>query len=180
MSHPAVTRLRQLLAPPGSGGDAVDWDEVERSSGLVLPADYREFVEVYGGGEIDEYLSVSTPPVPGSPYGDLLERKDPALPEQDRERICAVLRRDVLPPLLPFADTASGDVAFWVREGEPDGWRVLVFRRQTPYGTDRWTLFDRGMADFCGAALTGEVNPFSERLPVGDRQHEFAGWRGAA
>ncbi|WP_406411916.1 SMI1/KNR4 family protein [Streptomyces halstedii] len=177
MSHPAVARLRELLPPPGSGGDAVDWERVERTAGLVFPADYRELVELYGGGEIDAYLSVSTPPVPGSPYGDLLDRGGPALSDRDRVELGALLPGGVLPPLLPFADSASSDVAFWLREGAPDDWRVAVFRRQTPHGTSRWTVFDGGTAALCVAALTGEAHPFSELLSARGG-HEFVSWRG--
>ncbi|GAA3011901.1 hypothetical protein JCM13580A_63060 [Streptomyces drozdowiczii] len=178
MTHPAVDRLRELLPPPSSGGDAVDWEQIERTTGLAFPADYRELVELYGGGEIDEYLSVSTPPVPGSPYGDLLVRAEPALSDRDREELGALLPEGALPPLLPFADSASSDVAFWLREGAPDGWRAAVFRRQTPHGTSRWTVFDGGVAALCVAALTGEVRPFSEQLSASGR-HEFVSWRGA-
>ncbi|WP_406277710.1 SMI1/KNR4 family protein [Embleya sp. NBC_00896] len=174
MPHPVVARLRLLLPPPVSGGDEVDWEAVERETLLRFPADYREFVESYGGGEIDEYLSVSTPPVPGSPYGDLLDRVDPALANEDE--LGALLPEGDLPKLLPFTFSASGDVAFWLREGAPDGWRVAVFRRQTPYGVNRWTVFDGGMASFCVAVLTGEADPFSERIEADDR-HVFVNWR---
>ncbi|MGY5070831.1 SMI1/KNR4 family protein [Streptomyces griseus] len=177
MPHPAVVRLRELLPPPRSGGDAVDWEQIERTTGLAFPADYREFVELYGGGEIDEYLSVSTPPVPGSPYGDLLDRGEPALSDRDREELCAFLSGGALQPLLPFVDSASSDVAFWLRDGAPDDWRAAVFRRQTPHGTSRWTVFDGGVAALCVAALTGEVHPFSERLSASGG-HEFVSWRG--
>ncbi|WP_435240152.1 SMI1/KNR4 family protein [Streptomyces sp. YPW6] len=178
MPHPAVVRLRELLPPPGSGGDAVDWERIEQTTGLAFPADYREFVELYGGGEIDAYLSVSTPPVPGSPYADLLDRGEPALPDSFREELGALLPTGALPPLLPFADSASSDVAFWLCDGAPDDWRVAVFRRQTPHGTSRWTVFDGGAAAWCVAVLTGEAHPFSERLAVSGG-HEFASWRGA-
>ncbi len=174
MPHHAMARLRELLPPPLCGGDSVDWQEIERTTRLTFPADYREFVELYGGGEIDEYLSVSTPPVPGSAYGDLLDRIDPAL--ADSEDLSALLPEGVLPPLLPFANVGSGDVAFWLCEGAPDDWRVAIFRRQTPYGMNRWTVFDGGMASFCVAVLTGEANPLSEQLSTESR-HEFVSWR---
>ncbi|MCT4352613.1 SMI1/KNR4 family protein [Streptomyces sp. Je 1-79] len=174
MPHRAVARLREVLPPPVSGGDSIDWQEIQRTTGLTLPVDYREFVESYGGGEIDEYLSISTPPVPGSAYGDLLDRTDPALSHP--EHLLALLPGSELPSLLPFADSASSDVAFWLCEGAPDDWPVAIFRRQTPYGMNRWTVFDGGMASFCVAVLTGKVNPFSERLSAEDR-HEFLTWR---
>ncbi|MFJ5829507.1 SMI1/KNR4 family protein [Streptomyces sp. NPDC093089] len=152
----------------------MDWERIADAAQLELPADYREFVESYGGGEIDEYLSISTPPIPGSPYGDLLDRIDPAL--ADCQQLGALLGEQDLPPLLPFADSASGDVAFFVRKGAADTWRVATFRRQTPYGVNRWTVFDGGMAEFCLAVLTGVVDPFSE-LIAGSGPHVFVSWR---
>lgn len=154
----------------------VDWERLADAVQLELPEDYREFVESYGGGEIDEYLSVSTPPVPGSPYGDLLERVDSALSDRDCQELGALLGRQDLPLLLPFADSASSDVAFWLRTGAADSWRVATFRRQVPWGANRWTVFDGGMADFCLAVLTGVVDPFSERI-AGSGPHDFVGWR---
>ncbi|WP_331768114.1 SMI1/KNR4 family protein [Embleya sp. NBC_00896] len=179
MSHPDVARLRRLLLPPPvSGGDAVDWGAIERETLLRFPDDYREFVETYGGGEIDEYLSVKTPPAPGSPYGDVLDRINPALPDPDQdEDFRALGAGGDLPPLLPFVDSMHGDVAFWLCEGAPDDWRVVVFRRQAPYGTNRWPVFDGGMASFLMAVLTGEVNPFSAGFEANER-HVFTNWRG--
>ncbi|EFL19336.1 predicted protein [Streptomyces sp. C] len=176
MPHPAVARLRQLLPPPVSGGDAVDWEGLADTAQLELPGDYREFVESYGGGEIDEYLSVSTPPVPGSPYGDLVDRVDPALSDRDCQELGALLGRQGLPLLLPFADSASSDAAFWLRRGAPDSWRVVTFRRQAPWGVNRWSVFDGGMAEFCLAVLTGVVDPFSETI-AGSGPHVFVSWR---
>ncbi|MGW6847179.1 SMI1/KNR4 family protein [Streptomyces virginiae] len=154
----------------------MDWERLADAAQLELPADYREFVETYGGGEIDEYLSVSTPPVPGSPYGDLLERVDTALSDRDCQELGTLLGAQTLPPLLPFADSASGDVAFWLRKGAADSWRVAIFRRQVPWGVNRWTVFDGGMAEFCLAVLTGVVDPFSERI-AGSEPYVFVGWR---
>ncbi|GJF26865.1 hypothetical protein SHO565_74290 [Streptomyces sp. HO565] len=48
MPHPAIARLRELLPAPASGGDPVNWAEIEQTTGLAFPADYREFVETYG------------------------------------------------------------------------------------------------------------------------------------
>ncbi|MFE5676747.1 SMI1/KNR4 family protein [Streptomyces erythrochromogenes] len=154
----------------------MDWEGIADAVQLELPSDYREFVELYGGGEIDEYLSVSTPPVPGSPYGDLLDRVDPALSDRDRQELGALLGGQTLPLLLPFAYSASSDVAFWLRKGAADSWRVAIFRRQTPWGVNRWTIFNGGMAEFCLAVLTGVVDPFSERIS-GSRPLRFVSWR---
>ncbi|PNV35844.1 hypothetical protein C1708_28900 [Streptomyces sp. DH-12] len=138
--------------------------------------DYREFVELYGGGEINEYLAVSTPPVQGSPYGCLLDRLDPTLSDRDWQELDAVLGGQGVPPLLPFADSASSGVAFWLRKGASDSWRLATFRRQAQYGANRWTVFDGDMAQFLVDVLTDVVDPFSERVS-GPGPHMFVNWR---
>ncbi|AOR37069.1 hypothetical protein BFF78_14375 [Streptomyces fodineus] len=63
-----------------------------------------------------------------------------------------------------------------MRKGTLDSWRVATFRRQTQHGANLWTIFDGGMAQFCLAALTGAVDPFSERI-LGPGPHLFVNWR---
>ncbi|MER7043070.1 SMI1/KNR4 family protein [Streptomyces microflavus] len=154
----------------------MDWEAIAQQTLVRFPADYREFVETYGGGEVDEYFSVDTPPVPGSPYGDLLDKLNPTLHDSDRRELLSHLPGKDLPLLLPFAGSASSDVAFWLREGAPDDWRVAVFRRQTPPAKDTWSIFDGGMAAFFVAVLTGEADPFSSQINTAD-QHTFVSWR---
>ncbi|MFJ2715492.1 hypothetical protein [Streptomyces sp. NPDC087437] len=38
MPRPAVARRCELLPPPVSGGDAVEWEEIERTTRLAFPA----------------------------------------------------------------------------------------------------------------------------------------------
>lgn len=59
--HPSVARLAGLLPPHPGAGDPVDWDEAARRWGIPIPADYRDFVSVYGGGEINRSLSIALP-----------------------------------------------------------------------------------------------------------------------
>jgi hypothetical protein len=54
--------LKAILAPPASprenGGD---WETVERQLGVSLPEDYKQFIEVYGSGDIGGNLSIYNP-----------------------------------------------------------------------------------------------------------------------
>lgn len=177
MTHPAILSLLQVITPPLSGGDVVDWNALTRAGEPELPTDYKDFVATYGGGEIDEYFSVSTPPVFGSPYGDLLNGVSSAVSVEDHDELAGQLTASSVPQLMPFGATASGDVTFWLRDGQPDDWQVAVFRRQVSYGASRWVVFDGGMVEFCLAVVTGVLDPFSERF-VADEPHTFTGWMG--
>ncbi|MFE7530912.1 SMI1/KNR4 family protein [Kitasatospora sp. NPDC057542] len=178
MVHSAITRLSALIGEPSSPGDTVDWDELARTTGLRLPADYRDFVTLYGGGELDEYLGVSTPPVAGSPYGDLVDgldfdpREEPAAPTGSASEDLEKGR------LLPFASSANSDVVFWLCEArDPDSWDIVVFKRQPHYREERWVRFAVGFGDFLLGTLSGTLpNPFSDsgfaRPP-----HAYRNWR---
>ncbi|MFD7986771.1 SMI1/KNR4 family protein [Kitasatospora indigofera] len=178
MVHPAITQLSAVLGEPITPGDIVDWEELTRTTGLRLPADYRDFVTLYGGGELDEYLGISTPPVAGSPYGDLVDGLD-FDPREEPAVLAGTAPKDLEEGrLLPFAGSANSDVVFWLCDSQdPDSWDVVVFKRQPLYGEDRWVRFEAGLGDFLLGTLCGTLpNPFSDsgfaRPP-----HVYRNWR---
>ncbi|MGV9269534.1 SMI1/KNR4 family protein [Kitasatospora sp. NPDC003701] len=178
MVHPAIIRLSALLGAPSTPGDAIDWDELARTTGLRLPADYRDFVALYGGGELDECLSVSTLPVDGSPYGVLVDGLD-VDPREEPAALTGSAPEDLEEGrLLPFAKSANSDVAFWLCNArDPDSWDVVVYKRQPLYGEERWVRFAVGFGDFLLGTLDGTLpNPFSDsgfaRPP-----HAYRNWR---
>ncbi|CAL9540114.1 hypothetical protein [Streptomyces sp. enrichment culture] len=69
--------LRKLVAlmPPHEGAGArVDREAVERVWGVRFPSDYKDFVAVYGGGTIENYLYVAVPEVSGDARAGHMER----------------------------------------------------------------------------------------------------------
>jgi hypothetical protein len=140
--HWAVDELRRIMPPPPDGGDEVDWDFVRTEFGWTLPADYRDFVAVYGMGAVSDSLSISTPPFPGYPYGDHLLLGSQYPPSDD---------------LLRWGTNEAGDDFFWRCGGEPDRWTVAV--RTRFYG---WRDCDLGMAEFLLRLLQGRSD-----IPLG-------------
>ncbi|MCX5402319.1 SMI1/KNR4 family protein [Streptomyces sp. NBC_00102] len=168
--------MQLILPPPIAGGDVIDWGEVRTTGVSELPQDYKSFVALYGGGEIDEYVAVITPPVHGSGYGDLPLGDDHRIPPEEEADLATKLPGGVTPRLILFAQTASGDGAYWLACGNADEWRVAVWRRQIAYGESRWVLFDGGMVDFILSVLEGVIEPFS-MTGTGEEPHEFTSWR---
>ncbi|MER5481487.1 SMI1/KNR4 family protein [Streptomyces sp. NPDC002734] len=177
MSRRYIEKLQRLMPPPVQGGDEIDWGRLTQSTGWILPNDYQEFVQVYDGGDIDDCISVITPPVPDSHYGDLLKDVESNFEEWPSVDVLIDLLRGTSPPhLLPFAEGSSGDVAFWQILGTPNEWKIVVFRRQVPYGEERWHLFEGGMVQFFVEVLEGvnrSMGDFS-----GMTEHRFTSWRG--
>lgn len=155
--HWAVERLREIMPPP-ERGDTVDWEEVYGQCGLRFPLDYRDFVSVYGGGTVDDYLGVSTPPTGESFYGDLLD-------DLEESEAVDTVHPYPYPPypgqegLVRWASDGDGDDVFWVlRSDDPDQWCVAVKNHQ-----DRsWSSFDGGMAEFLVEIIGGRhPSPFA-------------------
>ncbi|MFJ6930479.1 hypothetical protein ACIQUP_24595 [Streptomyces nigra] len=45
-----IAALREILDPEWGADEHVDWPAVEAQLSTPLPADYRDFMAVYGGG----------------------------------------------------------------------------------------------------------------------------------
>lgn len=55
----SLTEIMELLSPPAKPqGLDRSWEEVEKELGCVLPADYKEFIDHYGSGQICEWIDV--------------------------------------------------------------------------------------------------------------------------
>ncbi|MFE0458927.1 SMI1/KNR4 family protein [Kitasatospora sp. NPDC058965] len=169
--HPSVARLAAIVPPHPGAGDAIDWAEARCKWGTHFPADYRDFVSVYGGGSINNSFFIGLPlevaQGPRSPltfeelnddgYGllDLAPEEDPALRGW-----------------ISWAADCSASHAFWdTSDPDPDKWSTLVLER----GGD-WVDYDCGMVDFLIGFLTKEISPqpmgmFSPERPT------FLNWR---
>lgn len=173
----SLDALRRFLPPPPSGGDAVDWEALFAQTGTRLPGDYREFVEVYGGGMVDSYISILVPPVLGYPYYAEWQGA-PSLLDEARLRRAPdwLIGRSV----FQYGANGDGDEIFWLCESaEPETWETLVYKRQRSAGEERWKRFPMGMVRFWTSVLGGEIrSPFS----AGDfpsRHPTYVTWRDA-
>ncbi len=159
-----VERLAEVVPPPAAPYDAFDgpWERLEAQLGTALPQDYKDFVRLYGEGQFMEFLSVYVP-YSWSPYVQLLaEAKamhlvfsgDPGFPY-------------TLWPepggLLVWGGTDFGDYLFWLTDGPPDDWRVVMWGR----GSHQTTVFEVGLTDLLAGMASGKIDSpdFPELLP---------------
>jgi hypothetical protein len=156
----SIERLPQLLPPPtnptGSGNHG-DWEAVE--AGLTpLPRDYKEFVDTYGLGRIDGFVLIYSP-FAQSPSANLLARgrQDLAALTELRNKYGKSEVPYALFPeqggLLPFGTDDNGDGLYWLTEGDPDEWAVVVNEGRAP----EYERFDMPMTGFLALILSKTI-----------------------
>lgn len=156
-----------LLPPPTKPSEIparVDWQTIENSTG-ALPADYKEFVERFGTGKVDDFITICNP-FSANTFVNLASFGDLARRGIEREVASESWSRvgELNPATLkPFGTTDNGDRLAWVARGEPDDWKVMVLSARST----EVDFFEGCMTEFIAAVLRGEVrsNVFPEDFP---------------
>jgi SMI1-KNR4 cell-wall len=119
-----LAALCALAAPPTSpfaAGSTEKWSEQEREHGIVLPDDYREYIDLYGAGAFYGCLAINSPFSERNnlwqyhwQYRDYfvsLQKQFPVFPEENG--------------ILAVGGDDNGDVLFWHTKGTPNTWSMV-------------------------------------------------------
>jgi hypothetical protein len=148
--------LLQVMPPHPGAGDVVDWSAAEQEWGVPFPADYRAFVETYGEGTVEDFLSILIP-FSTEPLAD----PAPMRSETENARYTWGLEIGSDRPagvdgssLIAWGVDAGADILCWsVRGEDPDRWPVVVYCRQ---GWPAWQVYECGMVEFLLRTFRGE------------------------
>ncbi len=173
-----IEALKKLVPPPRHPtevGSLEQWDAFERTLGLTLPSDYREFVFTYGSGRFAQFYGIYNP-FAVSEYIALM----PSI-----QRVCAatrVIKRnwpDVVPypiypdqhGLLPWGSDDNGNYYFWLTKGPPDTWLVL----SDEVRGEGFREYNCTMTEFLAGVLLGEIKALASDYPT-DEDRVFESW----
>ena len=167
-----IENLIKVVPPPSRPFEAFrgPWDVIEADLGTPLPQDYKDFARLYGSGYFMEFLGVDIPNTQNP--NTRLEWQAQLV----RDGMLVVDERDRPLPIWPdpggllaFGATDDGDTLFWLTEGEPDDWRVVVWDR----GFGRFETLDCDLTDFLAGLATGDVLPREFPDYLGSCAHLF-------
>lgn len=128
-----MEQLKTIMPPPASpvaAGAPERWGQIEKELGIRLPRDYKQLIQTYGAGEFGGYLIIHSPFF-GDGDGNLLHECHNTL-EFYRDVRQRNPERMIYPPfpdpggVLPLGRAIGGVLLFWVTEGDPDEWPVLL------------------------------------------------------
>jgi len=154
----SIQALLKVVPPPAEPFEAFagPWDAIEAGLGTALPQDYKDFVRLYGSGYFMEFLGVSVPSTknPNVRFEAQVGLTCQTFADWDDEE----LPYPMWPApggLIPFGGTDNGDFLFWLAQGTPDDWRVVVWDR----GMQEFEVLNCGLTDFLTGLATGEAAP---------------------
>lgn len=105
--------------------------KIEAGIGTQLPSDYKHFIGMYGTGGIDDFLWFLTSFVKDENVNFLSKTKvicDSYT--ESKQNHPEYYKYEVFPNkngLLPWGYTDNGDILYWLTEGEPEKWFVVVY-----------------------------------------------------
>ncbi len=150
--------LRELMPPTAPSDATADWEALARSWGKAFPSDYRQFIELYGAGTIQDYLVVVTPEPKGRPHRNAtrgMRHETANAAEAWASMTKSPELADSAPELIAWGADASADILCWDASGDdPERWPVLVCNRDDQL----WRRYDIGMAGFLVCVMSGEFD----------------------
>ncbi|MCD2469545.1 SMI1/KNR4 family protein [Streptomyces sp. MBT42] len=167
----ATPQLSEMLSVLGdTAGDDIDWAEASRVYGTSFPSDFREFMDRYGCGSIEDQLSVLAPRADESEPNAVSRFSRDSLDEADLYEGWESPEAAAAHPLgqmLIWGETVGADTLCWfTAEADPDRWPVAVFSRASL----TWSLYPYGMSAFLLRVLRGDLDD----SPLSD--DSLSGW----
>jgi hypothetical protein len=166
-----IENLLRAVPPPRAPFEAFSgpWEPLEAELGTPLPPDYKAFVRLYGSGYFMRFLGVTVPRShnPNTRFEHRLRRTCEVFEAfDDEDRVFPLWPNPG--GLLPFGGTDNGDELFWLPQGTPEDWKVVVWDR----GMMRFEVLDCDLTDFLAGLATGAMSAdaFPELLPC---EHMF-------
>lgn len=161
----ATLRDLAIVFPPPANpvrtGAANEWADIEQRLGLVYPPDFKVFIAMYGATHFDNALYILSPIGFTHPDKEWAEWYDviDAILDGYRARHKDELAQFPYPAypypggLFPWGQGMDTEALFWLTEGPPDRWPVVL--SDAYEGVIR---YDMTMTDVLLGNLKGEIS----------------------
>jgi hypothetical protein len=164
----SIHKLKSLVPPPTKPfevGSIDQWRVIEKKLGLVLPADYRDFVFTYGTGLFAELYRVYNPfgVTKWTNFSASIERACGWIRETKQDWPSRVPYPIFPEPsgLLPWGNDENGNNYYWITSGSPDSWLVVSDELRG----EGFREYGRRMTDFLCEVLTGKIEALAGDYP---------------
>ncbi|HEX3315461.1 MAG TPA: ankyrin repeat domain-containing protein [Gemmataceae bacterium] len=169
----SIEKLVKLVPPPKDPvelGAKKDWARAEKTLGVKLPSDFKEFIDRYGSGEFAGFYIVYNP-FSASDASNLLARFE-SLGGQYRERHeddpdnFPLDMFPQVPGMVPWGHDTNGHTYFWLVKNKktPDEW-TIVWDEGDDQGFEehKWTF-----SEYLLGVLQGKIDALVGNYPNDD------------
>jgi len=134
-----IDQLIYQVTPPRQPfeiGTPKAWEKIENRLGIAFPKDYKVFIDCYGTGSFDDFITVYTPFAVNENLNlfyilDVLHQADRKTTMKGDSDWTVVHPFKLYPApegLLPWGCTANfGDFFFWRMRGAPQTWETIFY-----------------------------------------------------
>lgn len=144
---------------PVDAGPLDNWTKIEDGIGTQLPTDYKQYIAIFGTGSFSKAdFTFLFPFNPFSRRYNLQEYQELILTTYEECRldspdICIFNAFPEKDGLLPWGQTDNGNSLYWLTNGHPDFWEVVVFDGDY----FEHVKYNLTMTGFLVAWLSGEI-----------------------
>ncbi len=130
-----LKKILQSKRIENDNNDKNNWDMAEVQLQTELPSDYKEFINEYGTGSINNFLWILTP-FDEDEYMNLFIRGQEIIKAYTESKINEpeYFEHNVFPikgGILPWGYTDNGDELYWLTEGNCDEWKIVVYESRS-------------------------------------------------
>ncbi len=135
----SISQLTHILSPPDKPveiGSPIGWKQVQERLGLILPAEYKAFIDCYGTGSFSNGILVYNPFAKNENINlfqvlDLHIQANRQLQKMAKGAWSIVDPYRLYPApggLLPWGSTPNFEITFfWLQNGKPGSWSTIVY-----------------------------------------------------
>lgn len=148
-----VLRVMPPPATPRTAGSPEEWARIEQTLRFAFPPDYKEFINVYGMGMVNDYILLLSPI--GLPARQLKGYLHPI--EDFRAGYPGPCPYTLYPEpegLVDWAQTMDGGILYWHTAGRPEDWTIVNYQ---PRAKRRFEEYAESMTAFIAKVVTGEI-----------------------
>ncbi len=135
-----------------------DWEKVEYNLGFSLPKDYKDFIDYYGTGGVNNFFWLHTP---FTNVGHMNFEKHGQLMletyQHVKELYPELYIHEIYPNkngILPIGYTDNGDEIYWKTNDETSLWQIIVYDNLG----ERIIEYPMGMAEWIYRLVSKEIN----------------------
>ncbi|MFJ8102028.1 SMI1/KNR4 family protein [Lysinibacillus sp. NPDC096212] len=171
-------KLKSILSPLNfaiSLDDSSKWSEVENKLGIVLPSDYKEFIALYGSGNIGNFIMIYSPFAKNDNMNFFIQQNlNKGAYLTLKESFPENFPYEIYPTnggILTWGRTENGDTLNWIVNTQGD-WAILV-----DDGSGDYFEYKGSMTGFLHDVLSGSIicPIFPSDFPNKDSKNTFIG-----